>query len=66
MGDHPVIWTNEKMKSRNIYILMGHHPSLFSNAAYKTLFRDSILWAAGTPNPDQTDAEPTNRIPKSF
>ncbi|MDB6068051.1 MAG: putative secreted glycosyl hydrolase [Pedosphaera sp.] len=47
MGDHPVIWTNEKMKARNIYILMGHHPSLFENDAYKTLFHNAILWAAG-------------------
>jgi hypothetical protein len=47
MGDHPVIWTNEKMKARNIYILMGHHPSLFTNEAYTTLLRHSILWAAG-------------------
>ena len=66
MGDHPVIWTNEKMKARNIYILMGHHPTLFSNAAYKTLFRNSILWAAGAPNPEQSAAEPANRIPKSL
>ncbi len=47
MGDHPVIWTNEKMKARNIYILMGHHPSLFANDSYKTLLRNAILWAAG-------------------
>ena len=47
MGDHPVIWTNDKMKARNVYILMGHHPSLFGNEAYKTLVHNSILWAAG-------------------
>ena len=47
MGDHPVIWTNEKMKARNIYILMGHHPSLFTNADYKILVHQAILWAAG-------------------
>ncbi len=47
MGDHPVIWTNDKMKARNIYIMMGHHPSLFTNENYKTLLRNSILWAAG-------------------
>jgi len=46
-GDHPVIWTNPKMKARNIYILMGHHPSLFANDNYKTLLLNSILWAAG-------------------
>jgi len=51
MGDHPVIWTNPKMKARNIYILMGHHPSLFENDAYKTLVRNSILWAAGADEP---------------
>jgi type 1 glutamine amidotransferase len=50
MGDHPVIWTNPKMKARNIYILMGHHPSLFENDAYKTLFHNAILWAAGDTN----------------
>jgi len=54
MGDHPVIWTNEKMKARNIYILMGHHPSLFENHAYKTLFHNAILWAAG----DKSEARP--------
>ena len=47
MGDHPVIWTNEKMKARNIYILMGHHPTLFTNDVYKALVQQSILWAAG-------------------
>jgi type 1 glutamine amidotransferase len=52
MGDHPVIWTNEKMKARNVYILMGHHPSLFKNQAYKTLFHNAILWAAGDKNRD--------------
>ena len=47
MGDHPVVWTNPKMKARNVYIFMGHHPDLFQNEAYKTLVRNSILWAAG-------------------
>jgi type 1 glutamine amidotransferase len=47
MGDHPVIWTNEKMKARNVYIQMGHHPTLFDNDNYKILLRNSILWAAG-------------------
>ncbi|RRB04732.1 ThuA domain-containing protein [Larkinella rosea] len=45
-GDHPVIWSNERMKARNIYIFMGHHPDLFKNASFKTLFRNSIFWAA--------------------
>ena len=46
MGDHPVIWTNEKMKARNIYIFMGHDPGLFSNEAFTCLFRNAIFWAA--------------------
>jgi type 1 glutamine amidotransferase len=46
MGDHPVIWTNEHYKARNIYIFMGHHPELFQNLAFTTLFHNSILWAA--------------------
>jgi hypothetical protein len=53
MGDHPVIWTNEKMKARNIYFQMGHHPTLLGNTNYTTLLRNAILWAAG--------ADPTNR-----
>ncbi|WP_228370653.1 ThuA domain-containing protein [Candidatus Korobacter versatilis] len=46
MGDHPVIWSNERMKARNIYIFMGHHPELFQNEAFTTIFKNSILWAA--------------------
>jgi type 1 glutamine amidotransferase len=48
MGDHPVVWCNEKMKARNVYFQMGHHPSLFENENYKRMFRNAILWAAGT------------------
>ena len=47
MGDHPVVWSNEHVKARNIYIFMGHHPELFQNIAFTTLFHNSILWAAG-------------------
>lgn len=47
MGDHPVIWTNEKIKARNVYIFMGHSPQLFDNEAYTTLFKNAIFWAAG-------------------
>ena len=46
MGDHPVVWTNERVKARNIYISMGHSASLFDNPAYTTLVRNSIFWAA--------------------
>ena len=47
MGDHPVIWTNEHVKARNIYIFMGHHPDLFQNPAFTQIFRNSVFWAAG-------------------
>lgn len=46
-GDHPVVWTNEHVKARNVYIFMGHDPILFSSDAYKQLFRNAIFWAAG-------------------
>jgi len=64
MGDHPVIWTNEKMKARNIYIQMGHHPSLFTNEAYKTLLRNAIVWAAGDKIGNQSGASTTNSVTK--
>jgi uncharacterized protein len=46
MGDHPVIWTNEHYKARNIYIFMGHHGEHFQNRNFTTIFHNSILWAA--------------------
>jgi uncharacterized protein len=46
MGDHPVIWTNERVAARNVYIFMGHGPWLFENSAYTTILRNAILWAA--------------------
>jgi uncharacterized protein len=53
MGDHPVVWTNEHYKARNIYIFMGHHPDLFENPAFTTIFRNSIFWAAHEKNAPQ-------------
>jgi len=44
MGDHPIIWTNEKFR-RMIYIGVGHDSSVCSNPAWATLVRDAILWA---------------------
>jgi type 1 glutamine amidotransferase len=49
MGYHPVVWTNENVKARNIYIFMGHHANLFQNITFTTLFRNSITWATGKP-----------------
>jgi type 1 glutamine amidotransferase len=46
MGDHPVVWTNENVAARNIYIFMGHAPELYSNPAFTQLFSNSIFWAA--------------------
>jgi len=45
MGDHPIVWTNERYR-RAIYIAIGHDPSSLTNEAYCTLLRDAILWAA--------------------
>ena len=47
MGDHPVIWTNEKMKARNVYIFMGHRPEHFQNPAWVKIFTNAIFWASG-------------------
>lgn len=47
MGDHPVIWTNEHVKARNVYIFMGHSPILFEDAVYRKIFSNAIFWAAG-------------------
>ncbi|MDR3711834.1 MAG: ThuA domain-containing protein [Puia sp.] len=48
MGDHPVIWTNERVKARNVYIFMGHDPILFDDPVYTRIFRNAIFWAAAT------------------
>ena len=46
MGDHPVIWSNRKVKAKNIYIFMGHSPVLFESEAYRTIFKNAIFWAS--------------------
>jgi uncharacterized protein len=50
MGDHPVIWMNEKVKARNVYFQMGHDAHLFRSAEFKKMFANAILWAAGIKN----------------
>jgi len=47
MGDHPVIWVNEKVKARNVYFLMGHHAHLLNSSEFKTMVTNAILWTAG-------------------
>jgi type 1 glutamine amidotransferase len=59
MGDHPVVWTNEHYKARNIYIFMGHSPNLFDNPAYTRLFSNAIFWAAAPPKPLQSRGSKT-------
>ena len=46
MGDHPIIWTNEKFK-KMVYIGIGHDASLCSDRNYTMLITNAILWAAG-------------------
>jgi type 1 glutamine amidotransferase len=45
MGDHPVVWVNEKKKARNVYFLMGHSNKLFESDDFKTMFANAIRWA---------------------
>lgn len=46
MRDHPVVWTNEHIKARNVYIFMGHSPALLSNDTFKKLVTNAIFWTA--------------------
>jgi len=46
MGDHPAIWTNQKVKARNVYFLMGHANTLFDSEDFTKMFSNAILWAA--------------------
>lgn len=50
MGDHPVVWTNPRMRARNVYIFMGHSPALLEDQNYTRLFRNAIFWAAAKEN----------------
>ncbi len=47
MGDHPMIWINEKYR-RMVYIAIGHDPSLCVNRDFEVLVRDAILWAGSS------------------
>jgi uncharacterized protein len=46
MGDHPVIWTNDKVKARNVYFQIGHSPTLLNSIEFKTMAGNAIIWAA--------------------
>ena len=45
-ADHPVIWSNEHKRARNVYIFMGHHPELLDDRNFTALFHNAILWAS--------------------
>lgn len=49
MGDHPVVWTNGDVKSKNVYIFLGHDPGLFDNPNFVDLFRNAIFWSVSRP-----------------
>lgn len=44
MGDHPVVWTNESKKARNVYFQFGHSPKLFNSDSFVKLFSNAIDW----------------------
>lgn len=44
MGDHPVIWTNEAFKAKNVYLQFGHSPKLLDNDSFKKVFSNAIDW----------------------
>jgi len=45
MGDHPIIWANEKYR-RALYIGIGHDATACSDPSFAILMRNAILWAA--------------------
>jgi type 1 glutamine amidotransferase len=47
MGDHPIIWTNEKYRGM-VYIGISRDSTDWANPSYKLLMRDAVLWA-GSP-----------------
>jgi type 1 glutamine amidotransferase len=46
MGDHPVVWSNEHYRARNVYFQFGHHGELLGNANFQELVLNAIHWAA--------------------
>lgn len=45
-ADHPVIWSNTRVKARNVYIFMGHSPLYFESLDYRRIFKNAIFRAA--------------------
>lgn len=46
MGDHPVVWVNERYR-RMVYLAIGHDPSILENKDYLRMLTNAILWAGG-------------------
>jgi type 1 glutamine amidotransferase len=44
-GIIPVIWSNPRVKARNVYFLIGHSGSLFASADFTTMFSNAIHWS---------------------
>lgn len=49
MGDHPVVWTTDKVKARTVYFQFGHNASCFQNVNFTRMFANAIEWAATKP-----------------
>lgn len=44
MGDHPVVWTNDTKKARNVYFQFGHTAELYATPAFTQMFSNAIRW----------------------
>ncbi|MDO5571054.1 MAG: glycosyl hydrolase family 18 protein [Bacteroidales bacterium] len=44
MGDHPVVWINENVKAKNLYIQMGHSAKLFESSNFTHLLHNALSW----------------------
>jgi uncharacterized protein len=54
-ADHPLIWTNENVPGRVIYIGVGHDSSACGNPNWVTLFHDAVMWAGTIPTSAQSN-----------
>ena len=44
MGDHPVVWVNENVKSKNVYFQFGHSKILYEDENFLKMFRNALEW----------------------
>lgn len=47
MGDHPVVWTNERVRARNVYFQFGHDAQLLQSKDFCQMLSNAIEWASG-------------------